>query len=180
LTETPAIGETAPAAISVPSGSLFSEDELLGALRARRDELNISSETIDSISGLAAGHAAKLLSGHCSMGAMAFWIMLETLGLGIALIPDPAGLERLKRYANWRPRKVAPNRKRKHGNLPFVAIARRRNAPWLWNPEKAREMAKKSHVAQAKKRHAAALKSERSRRAALKRWSKPEVIEVVG
>src|ERR1700760_3253418 len=98
-------------------GVLVTEDQFLDALRARRDELNISSETIDAISGLAAGHTAKLLSGHSSMGAMALWLMLQTLGLGMTLVPDPAAIEKLKKHSNWQTRKVAPNRKRKHGNL---------------------------------------------------------------
>jgi hypothetical protein len=162
--------QNAPAGILAPSGGIFTEDQFLEALRARRDQLNISHETIDAISGLAAGHTAKLMSGHSSMGAMAMWILLQTLGLGVTLVADPVALEKLQRNANWQPRKVAPNRKRKYGNLPFVAMARRRNAPWLWSPEKAREMALKGNNKKREQTYANALKTATRRAAAYQRW----------
>src|SRR4051794_38656581 len=72
--------------------------ELIAAIRARRDALDITHETIDAVAGLQAGYTSKLLvdppmkcAGRVSLGAM-----LGALGLMLLVVEDPAALERVR------------------------------------------------------------------------------------
>lgn len=89
-----------------------SMSELLDVIRARRDELNISHETIDNIAGLQAGYTSKMLAekpirgvGYMSLGAV-----LGSLGIGLAVVEDTE--QRAKVETRWqkrkRPQKLAP------------------------------------------------------------------------
>jgi hypothetical protein len=130
-----------------PAGLIECEREFLDALRRRQAELGISYETIDGIAGFSPSYTAKLLSGSKRMGQMSMWVILQVLGFRIALIDDPAAVQRIKEHGLFKPLK------RRRFNLR--SIARRRNAPWLWD-------------------------SERARKAALKRWHKPQIDEIAG
>lgn len=73
-----------------------SYDELIAALRARADELKITRETLDAVSGLQSGYSGKLLApvpirqfGRTSLGPM-----LQAMGLAIVLIEDVESLRR--------------------------------------------------------------------------------------
>jgi hypothetical protein len=90
--------------------------ELVDAIRARRDELNISHETIDQISGMPTGYTSKLLAdgdrsktagkgrsqlrgfGYTSLGAV-----LGALGIGLAVVDDPAARAQVE--SRWQKRK---------------------------------------------------------------------------
>jgi hypothetical protein len=83
--------------------------ELVGALRARCDEVGISFETLDEIAGFTDRYSSKLLSpsrrpirrlGHMSMG-----VLLASLGVRLLPIEDPEALARVR--ARYRPRKQA-------------------------------------------------------------------------
>jgi hypothetical protein len=83
---------------------------LLDVIRARRDELNISHETIDALCKFQDGYTGKLLApepvrglGYGSLGAL-----LGALGLGLVVVEDSAAAARVRR--NWVPRK-RPQRK---------------------------------------------------------------------
>ena len=78
---------------------------VLDVVRARRDELNISHETIDEIAGFPAGYTSKLLAptpirgiSHMSLGAV-----LGALAIGLVVVEDPG--QRAKVEGRWRPRK---------------------------------------------------------------------------
>jgi hypothetical protein len=84
-------------------------DQLLSALRARRDELEITNETIDAVAGLADRYTSKILAanfpskglGHVSLG-----LLLGALGLGVARViitEDPEQVARVQaRWVKWK------------------------------------------------------------------------------
>jgi hypothetical protein len=83
--------------------------ELLTALRARRDELQISNETIDDIAGLAERHASKILAPNFpsrGLGRISFPLILGALGMGIArveIVEDPEAIARVQgRWLKWK------------------------------------------------------------------------------
>jgi hypothetical protein len=89
-----------------------SMDELVQALRTRRDELNISHETIDAIAGLQSGYTSKLLAPKPikNLGPMSFGSLLGALGLAVVVVPDPQAEARVEKH--WtkrkRPMKLIP------------------------------------------------------------------------
>jgi hypothetical protein len=84
--------------------------ELLAVIRARRDHLNISHETIDEIAGFPAGYTGKLLApeplrgiSHMSLGAV-----MGALKIALVAVEDSAAASRV--HEKWVPRK-RPQRK---------------------------------------------------------------------
>jgi hypothetical protein len=72
---------------------------LIEALRSRADQLDVSGETLDHVTGLADGYCRKLLApslvrmlGRTSLGAL-----LGALGLVLVVAEDPQQLARVKR-----------------------------------------------------------------------------------
>jgi hypothetical protein len=91
---------------------------ILDVVRARRDELNISHETIDEIAGFPAGYTSKLLAptpmrgvSHMSLGGV-----LGALAIGLVVVEDPG--QRAKVEGRWRPRKRLVRRE-----LPSALLA---------------------------------------------------------
>lgn len=83
---------------------------LLAVIRARRELLNISFETLDELAGLTPGLAGKILApepfrgiGYMSLGAI-----MGALGMALIAIEDSAAAERV--HQKWVPRK-RPQRK---------------------------------------------------------------------
>lgn len=79
--------------------------ELVDAVRARRDELNISHETIDNIAGLQSGYTSKLLGpvqlrgfSHMSLGAV-----LGALGIALVVVEDKEAKAKVE--GRWQKRK---------------------------------------------------------------------------
>ncbi|MCW2218313.1 hypothetical protein M2232_001845 [Bradyrhizobium japonicum] len=83
-------------------------DELLDLIRRRRDELGITHETIDVLTGWAAGYASKVLSPEPvrGLGANALALVIGALALGIArveFVEDPQQVEKMR--SRWVPRR---------------------------------------------------------------------------
>jgi hypothetical protein len=91
--------------------------ELIDAIRARRDELNISHETIDDIAGLPSGYTSKLLapSPIKNLGWMSLGAILGALGIGLVVIED--SVQRAKVESRWCKRKRIPKPTRQSGAL---------------------------------------------------------------
>jgi hypothetical protein len=79
--------------------------ELVNALRARRDELDISHETIDAIAGLQSGYASKLLAPRAprNIGYMSLGDIMGALGIGLKVVEDSEQIQRVA--GRWQKRK---------------------------------------------------------------------------
>jgi hypothetical protein len=79
---------------------------LTNAIRRRVDELGITLDTLEVLSGITAGYASKCLSDPPMRRATpwTWFLMLQALGLKVALIEDPAAVEKMRR--RWLPRKA--------------------------------------------------------------------------
>lgn len=157
--------------------------ELVQALRDRRDALNISHETLDSIAGLQSGYTSKLLAPKPikNLGPMSFGSLLGALGLAVVVVEDAAMCERVSKQ--WEPRK-------RPQKLPLsiplsidnqvpaeIAITPEIQAQ-LRRPEYMREIGLRGNV----KRNANLSKWKRSvlaRRAAKARWARTNQTEKV-
>jgi len=91
-----------------------SKPEMVAAIRRRRDELAVTHETIDEISGMAGGYTSKLLAPEPikGFGEMSLGSVLGALALGIAaviIIEDPDQVERIgdRWVKRKRPQKIA-------------------------------------------------------------------------
>jgi hypothetical protein len=87
------------------------KSELVGAIRDRRDALNISHSSIDALAGLADGHTSKLLCGDKGFGAMSLDAVLRALALRMVVVrieEDPE--QRALMAKRWTQRK-RPQRK---------------------------------------------------------------------
>ena len=87
-----------------------SPDDLVAACRARRDELNISHETIDHLAGWATGYASKVLAPDPmkGLGPVSLPALLGVLGVALVMVEDTAQVERMR--DKWTKRK-RPQRK---------------------------------------------------------------------
>jgi hypothetical protein len=72
--------------------------QLMDALRARVRELDVTLETIDAVAGFHSNYSGKLLAptpirtlGRLSLGAL-----LQSLGLALIVVEDPAALKRVE------------------------------------------------------------------------------------
>jgi hypothetical protein len=96
--------------------TVTTHDELVEMLRARRDELEITHEVIDDITGWASGYASKVLSPEPlrNIGERALSLLLKTLALGIAkveFVEDPELAARMR--PRWTKRRRPPMRTRR-------------------------------------------------------------------
>lgn len=89
----------------------------------RRDQIDLTNECLETISGISDGYAAKVLSltPMKRLGPMAFEMILTALGMGIcaiAISEDPEALAQVAK--RWERRRGRPRRQRPR---------RRKNAP---------------------------------------------------
>jgi hypothetical protein len=104
-----------PRVISTP-------EELVDLIRRRRDELGITHETIDHLTGWASGYASKLLSPEPlkGLGEKSLALVLDALALGIArleFVEDPELAARMRpRWVKRRRRRMRPRRTRSELN----------------------------------------------------------------
>jgi hypothetical protein len=80
--------------------TIGSINDIHNALRERFEALEFSRATIDAAAGLAHGHAAKLFAMPPikRFGDLTLFPTLEAAGLRLALIEDPAAMERAKTH----------------------------------------------------------------------------------
>lgn len=73
------------------AGPIADESDLVNALRARMEELNISRSELDAELDLPGGYTSKRLTlpQMKYYGAEAFWNSAEALGLAVMLVEDP-------------------------------------------------------------------------------------------
>lgn len=93
-----------------------SREQLLQAVRDRRDELDLPHELLDAITGLQSGYVSKLLADPPmrGFGEMSLQALLDALGLRIAfavILEDPDKAERMR--GRWRPRQRPPTTEQK-------------------------------------------------------------------
>jgi len=135
-------------------------DGLIAAFRARADELKVTRETLDSVTGLQSGYAGKLLAPvpMKSLGRVSLGPMLQAMGLAIVLVEDPDALRRFAvQHAERKkvPRSVGTN------EIITIKISRRR----------LRQLARKGGLKRASKM--TARERHRSAKRAIKsRWRK--------
>jgi hypothetical protein len=89
--------------------------ELVAALRARAEALDVSNLVLDDITGLASGHTGKLLSLYPkrTLGRVSLGALLAALGVKLVVIEDPEALDRVKGRLTQR----APQGPRRGGAL---------------------------------------------------------------
>ncbi|MEY9291487.1 hypothetical protein ABH977_006520 [Bradyrhizobium ottawaense] len=97
-----------------------SREELLQVVRDRRDELDLSHETLDAITGLQGGYVSKLLADPPvrGFGEMSLQAVLDALGLRIGfavIMEDPEQSDRMR--ARWKPRKRRPTNAKAAGPI---------------------------------------------------------------
>jgi len=79
-------------------GEFSNYDEMIAALRARAAELNLSGETIDTVSGLASRYASKLLGPTQirRLGVVSLGPFFGALAVRGVLVEDKAAVVRLR------------------------------------------------------------------------------------
>jgi hypothetical protein len=89
---------------------------LLQALLARKDELDVSYETLDHVAGLPVRYSAKVLGARQrTLGPTSLGALLGALALKLAIVSDEEQLARIKHRltrANWCTGKRADNRRK--------------------------------------------------------------------
>lgn len=143
-------------------------DDFIAVLRARKDELNISCETLDAICGFTRGHSSKILAplpseygkrptnrgiGRKSMGEL-----IGGLAVKLIVAEDADALTRIKTRLTQR-----DNGKVNGGMLAMPSI--KRIATWLFHPRKAKRTRAEQVRTQSK-----AQRSQIARNAAEARW----------
>jgi hypothetical protein len=90
---------------------------LLDAIRARRDELDLSHETIDAIAGFPGGYTSKLLAPVPLRGIshMSLTAVLGALCIGLVVVEDAVAREKVE--DRWQPRKRPPTNRKPTGAL---------------------------------------------------------------
>ena len=85
-------------------GEFSDYDQMIGALRQRAADLNLSGEIIDHVSGLPTRYAQKLLGPHQvrRLGATSLGPFLGALAVRCLIVEDKAALERLRRQTTPR------------------------------------------------------------------------------
>lgn len=79
-------------------GTITSYDDLIAVARARMDQLQITFETLDAISGVQPGYSAKLLCpGHCkTFGPISFCAVMGALSMKLIAVEDLEALSRVR------------------------------------------------------------------------------------
>jgi hypothetical protein len=70
---------------------LRTPNDIIAALRSRKEQLQLSDATVDEIAGLTSGHCGKVLGPTREKAPTLFTLMtlVGALGLAVQLVPDP-------------------------------------------------------------------------------------------
>lgn len=134
---------------------------LMAVLRSRADELGVTRETIDEVSGMQSGYASKLLAPVPirSLGPTSLGPMLGALGLAIVVVEDHAMLAKVQGRLSKRQRPVLDA---SDGMRPIKRKQRR--GYWRKCPEWSRIMnARRMLILSPEQRRASARKAARTR-----------------
>jgi hypothetical protein len=121
IDETPADAVGVEVARVLDAAKISTEGELLDALMARRNELNLSNEVVEKLANMCGGHLTKVLgpSKEKSPTLATVHRILMVLGLSIVLVIDPQKVAAVR--DGWRPRAAWKARQRQ---LSPTTIAR--------------------------------------------------------
>jgi hypothetical protein len=143
-------------------------DSLHAVLRARKEALDISCNTIDAAACLTAAHASKLLAPQplkrANWDTLAF--LLPALGLRLAVLEDPDAIKQLKKFPTRQVK--TPER-----SLPWGRKGKQMRVSLRWQ----RRISSKGGAARAEKL-TPAQRSASARKAAKARWRKPRITEI--
>lgn len=139
------------------SGLLRSADDLLTAVRGRKDDKALSDELLGEIAGFCPGQLGKYIGpsrAKCPTLA-SLYLLLGALGCGLVLVEDPEATARMAK--RWERRNT--DRARDNGRVSKVAIERatpavlaeigRRGGTARWakaTPEQRREHSELMHL----------------------------------
>lgn len=89
--------------------AIHSMEQLVAALRDRRDELGLGYECIDHIAGWPSGYAAKLLAPEPfrNLGWMSLGAALDTLAIELLVVENPEQRKRIE--SRWKKRERPHN-----------------------------------------------------------------------
>src|SRR6476619_2900186 len=92
----PARESTTPALPDVPM--IHSMEELLAALRARRDQLQLTHERLDWIAGWPSGYAGKLFCEPAikNLGWQSLGLALDSMGIALVVVEKPEQIKRVE------------------------------------------------------------------------------------
>jgi hypothetical protein len=68
---------------------------LVDALRAAKEHLQISNETLEALAGLCAGHVDKLFNGEKRVGPLVLGLVCEALGIEFIMRENRAAVQKL-------------------------------------------------------------------------------------
>jgi hypothetical protein len=97
---------------------IHSMEELLAALRARRDELQLTHTTIDAIAGWPDGYCGKLMCVPPvkNLGWQSLELALGSLGIALIVVEDVEQAAKVR--SRWIPRERPPIQRTKQPRLP--------------------------------------------------------------
>jgi transcriptional regulator with XRE-family HTH domain len=104
LDEAPAVTAGDEVARVLDAAKIATEPELLDAIESRRVQLGLSLASLDRLSGLAVGHASKVLSPARTKPptVRTLYRLLDAVALSIVLVVDGAKAARIS--TSWKPR----------------------------------------------------------------------------
>jgi hypothetical protein len=89
---------------------LKSQEDIRALIRSRLDELGVTHELADELTGMASGYTSKLMCGLKNVGAISLPAYLDALGIGLVAVVDTLQTERMRH--RWvkrkRPQKNPP------------------------------------------------------------------------
>jgi hypothetical protein len=150
--------DAAIAATAAPTviGEARNYDELLALLKRRRDQLRVSLEVIDAISGFPHGYAAKLFAPTKirTLGQISLPLVLGTLGVKLLVAIDQEAYERVKKRLNFPPEALS----RRKNPRPNSRSELRGNSEWarVMNARRSQKVGRKRRAQIAA--HAAAVR----------------------
>ncbi len=92
--------------MSAPLATVRTYDDLIAALRARKDRLRLTDATMDALAGWQSGYTGKLFgpSQVKKLGGLSFELALATLGVRLELVEDPETVAMMERRWEQRAR----------------------------------------------------------------------------